>query len=108
MANGIEEDIREIRADVKKISIEGCAHRITHKADITNLWHAIEEEKTARTVGLEIEKDKREGWTMKMVMLVVGIVLSAMLTNVYATSAVVEKVVMKVMAAQAAAYPGRK
>lgn len=91
MGNGIDGDIRELRHAVNRIDREGCGHRDTHDKELGNLWSAIGKEKTAR-----------EAWTLKIVILVVSIVVGSMLANVYATSAVVEKVIVKVMAAQPA------
>lgn len=92
MGNGMEGDIRELRQSVNRIDREGCGHRETHDKELGNLWTAVGKEKAAR-----------EAWTLKIVILVVSIVVGSMLANVYATSAVVEKVVVKVMTAQ----PGR-
>lgn len=91
MGNGLEGDIRELRQSVGRIDREGCGHREAHDKELGNIWSEIGKEKA-----------NREAWTVKIVILVVSIVVGSMLANVYATSAVVEKVIVKVMAAQPA------
>jgi hypothetical protein len=84
-----EQDIRDIRAGVHKIATEGCAHKEGHDKSIDDLWSALGKEKLAR-----------EGLFVKIVMMVLGIVLAAMVANVYSTSAVVERVLSKALVAQ--------
>jgi hypothetical protein len=89
MGNGMEGDIRELRQSVGRIDREGCGHREAHDKELGNIWSEIGKEKA-----------NREAWTVKIVILVVSIVVGSMLANVYATSAVVEKVMSRALAAQ--------
>ena len=41
MANGVEQDIRDIRKEVNVIQRDGCGHKIAHEESIGKLWGAI-------------------------------------------------------------------
>lgn len=88
--NGTEQDIRDIRADVKEIATKGCAHKEGHDKSIRDLWSAVDG-----------EQKERSNMFIKTIILVVTIVVGAMVANIYATSSVVEQVISKAMAAQA-------
>ena len=90
MANGIEQDVRELRSDVKNIATKGCAFKDAHDKSIGDLWIAIGD-----------EGKERSSMFIKTIILVVTIVVGAMVANIYATSTVVEQVISKAMAAQA-------
>lgn len=89
MGNGIEQDIREIRADVNKIAIKGCAHKDGHDTSIKELWAAMSTERT-----------ERHGMFTKFVLLILAITITGIFASYYATSSAVEAAVSKAMAAQ--------
>ncbi len=89
MGNGIEQDVREIRHDVRVLATEGCAHKESHDLSINKLWGAVEN-----------EKKERGNMFIKTIILVTTIVVGAMIANIYATSSVVEQVIIKTMAAE--------
>ena len=90
MANGVEQDIRDLRRDVKVIAEKGCAHKEAHDKSITEIWTAFGE-----------ERKERQGTFIKTIIMVLVIVAGAMVANIFATSTVVEQTITKVMAIQA-------
>lgn len=93
MANGAEQDIRDIRADVKDIATKGCAHKESHEKSISDLWSAMNN-----------ESKERSAMFTKFVLLILAITVTGIFASYYATSSAVEAAVVKAMAAQG---PGR-
>lgn len=89
MGNGIEQDVREVRALAQRIDSKGCGHREAHEKSVDDIWSALSREKTAR-----------EGAFVKVIIVVLVIVLGAMIGNIFATSAVVEQAVTSAIKAQ--------
>lgn len=104
----VEHDLRDIRKDVKDIAEKGCAHKGTHENEIRDLWKAIKEERDARNVGLTVEREKREGLFMRIVIGVLVVVAAGVILNIYSTSAIVEKVLSQAYAHPAAVVQPRK
>ena len=89
MANGVEQDIRDLRTDVKIIATKGCAFKEGHDNSIKEIWTAFGE-----------ERKERQGTFIKTIIMVLLIVAGAMVANIFATSSVVEQTITKVMAIQ--------
>ncbi len=90
MSNGVEQDIRDLRSDVKDIATKGCAFKEGHDKSITEIWTAFGE-----------ERKERQGTFIKTIIMVLVIVAGAMVANIFATSSVVEQTITKMMAVQA-------
>lgn len=84
-----DQDIRDIRKDIQRVETEGCAHKETQNKGIDDLWGAMKG-----------EQKERSSMFIKTIVLVVSIVVGAMVANIYATSSVVEQVIVKTLAAQ--------
>ncbi len=97
MGNGLEGDVREIRAEVTKIGKFGCGHREGHDQAIRDLWKAVGNEKIARENAIEDEKRARETTFVKTILMVVGIVLATALGSLWATQSVVERAITKAL-----------
>ena len=91
MANGVEQDIRDLRRDVKAIAEKGCAHKDFHNNSISEIWTAFGE-----------ERKERQGTFIKTIIMVLVIVAGAMVANIFATATVVEQTITKVVAMQGA------
>ena len=90
MSNGVEQDIRDLRSDVKDIATKGCAHKEGHDNSIKEIWTAFGE-----------ERKERQGTFIKTIIMVLIIVAGAMIANIFATSTVVEQTITKMMTLQA-------
>ncbi len=90
MANGIEQDVRDIRREVTYLATKGCAHKEGHDNSIKEIWTAFGE-----------ERKERQGTFIKTIIMVLVIVAGAMVANIFATSSVVEQTITKMMAVQA-------
>ena len=74
MANGIEADIREVRASVHRIDREGCGQRVAQEDSIKALWESVEAIK------------KGQGDLLRNVVLsVLAVVITAMIGNFFLT-----------------------
>lgn len=87
VANGTEQDIRDIRADVKEIATRGCAHKDGHDTSIKELWQAM-----------GTERKERHGMFTKFVLLILAITVTGIFASYYATSSAVEAAVSKAIA----------
>jgi hypothetical protein len=101
VGNGLEGDVREIRAEVTKIGKEGCGHKEGHDQAIRDLWKAVGNEKMLRENAIEAEKKAREATFVKTILMVVGIVLATALGSMWATSTVVERAINKTLVTHA-------
>jgi hypothetical protein len=96
VANGIEQDIREIRADIKSIAEKGCAHKDGQDGSIKDLWLAVKS-----------ESKERVAMFTKFVLLILTIVVAGVFSSYYVTSSAVEAAVTKALAVQAATVQKR-
>ena len=74
MANGIEQDVREIRALAQKIDRDGCGHNQDHEGNVRALW--IETADIKKSQG---------AFFMKIIFTVMALVLTLMLGNFFIT-----------------------
>ena len=74
MGNGIEQDVREIRALAQKIDRDGCGHNQGHEGNIRALW--IETADIKKSQG---------AFFMKIIFTVMALVLTLMLGNFFIT-----------------------
>jgi hypothetical protein len=79
MANGIEQDVRDIRKEILTIQRDGCGHKHTHETNIEKLWEAIESIKEGQGILLR-----------NVVLSVFGVVLSLMVANFFVTRQTVQ------------------
>jgi len=74
MANGIEQDVRDIRREVSEIQRDGCGHKTAHDKGISDLWGTVE----------TIKKSQGE-LVRNVVLSVAGLVLALMIANFFVT-----------------------
>ncbi len=91
MANGMEQDIRDIRKEVTTIQRDGCGQRVTQDKSIGDLWKSI-----------NAINDGRGDFMRNILLSVVGMVLLLLLGNFLVTKATISEA-MKTNDASAAA-----
>lgn len=74
MGNGLEQDIREVRALMQKIDRDGCGHNQDHEGNLKALW--IETAEIKKGMG---------AFFMKIIFTVMALVLTLMLGNFFIT-----------------------
>ena len=74
MGNGIEQDVRELRALMQKIDRDGCGHNQAHEGSIKELWAATDNIKKGMGA-----------FFMKIIFTVMALVLTLMIGNFFIT-----------------------